>query len=131
MKSGVREKSDVAAFASLDGRKLSLMVWHYHDDDLAGPDAAVELTATGLGSATGSATLTHYRVDGDHSNSYTAWKKIGSPLAPNDKQYATLEAAGKLAQLAAPEKISVAAGSATLKFTLPRQGVSLLVLDLP
>ena len=131
MKSGVREKSDVAAFASLEGRKLSLMVWHYHDDDLAGPDAAVELTATGLGSATGSATLTHYRVDGDHSNSYTTWKKIGSPLAPNDKQYAALEAAGKLAQFAAPEKISVAAGSATLKFTLPRQGVSLLVFELP
>lgn len=131
MKTGVREKSDVAAFASLDARKLSLMVWHYHDDDLTGPDAAVALTATGLGSATGSATLTHYRVDGDHSNSYTAWKKIGSPLAPSDKQYAALEKAGKLAQLASPEKIALTAGRATLTFTLPRQGVSLLVIDLP
>ncbi len=131
MKTGVRGKPDVAAFASLEGRKLSLMVWHYHDDDLAGPDAAVELTATGLGSAGGSATLTHYRVDGDHSNSYSAWKKIGSPIAPTDKQYATLEAAGKLARLGAPEKISVSADTATLKFNLPRQGVSLLVLDLP
>ena len=130
LKNGVRENSDVAAFASLEGRKLSVMVWHYHDDDLAGPDAAVTLTAAGLGAA-GTATLTHYRIDGDHSNAYTAWKKIGSPLAPNDKQYAALEAAGKLAQLAAPETISVAAGTATLRFNLPRQGVSLLVLDLP
>ena len=131
MKTGVRGNSDVAAFASLEGRTLSVLVWHYHDDDLAGPDAAVELTATGLGSAGGSATLTHYRVDGDHSNSYSAWKKIGSPIAPTDKQYATLEAAGKLARLAAPEKVPVSAGTATLKFNLPRQGVSLLVLDLP
>jgi xylan 1,4-beta-xylosidase len=131
IKSGVREKPDVAAFASLDGRKLCVMVWHYHDDDLAGPDAAVELTTSGLGGVSGPATLTHYRIDQDHSNSYAAWKRLGSPIAPNDKQYAELEKAGKLAQLSSPEQINIEQGAATLKFTLPRQGVSLLVLDLP
>jgi xylan 1,4-beta-xylosidase len=131
IKSGVRQSSDVAAFASRDGNKLSVMVWHYHDDDLAGPDAAVEFTAAGLPADATTATLTHHRIDGDHSNSYTAWKKIGSPIAPNDKQYAALEKAGKLATVSAPEKISVAHGAATLKFFLPRQGVSLLVLELP
>jgi xylan 1,4-beta-xylosidase len=127
----VRAASDVAAFASRDGNKVCVMVWHYHDDDLAGPDAAIELTATGLPANATTATLTHYRIDGDHSNSYTAWKKIGSPIAPNDKQYAALEKAGKLATVSAPEKISVSQGTATLKFALPRQGVSLLVLELP
>ena len=131
LKNGVRQSADVAAFASLEGRKLCVMVWHYHDDDLTGPDAAVELTATGLPLGATSATLTHQRIDGDHSNSFAAWKKIGSPIAPNDKQYAALEKAGKLAQLAATEKISIAAGTATLRFNLPRQGVSLLVLDVP
>ena len=131
LKNGVRQSADVAAFASLEGRKLCVMVWHYHDDDLTGPDAAVELTATGLPLGATSATLTHHRIDGDHSNSFAAWKKIGAPIAPNDKQYAALEKAGKLAQLAATEKISIAAGTATLRFNLPRKGISLLVLEVP
>jgi xylan 1,4-beta-xylosidase len=131
LKSGVRGPADVAAFASFDGRRLCIMVWNYHDDDVAGPDADVALTASGLGASASTAVLTHYRVDGTHSNCYTAWKKLGSPLAPNEKQYAELEQAGKLAQLEAPRQIQIAQGSATLNFTLPRQGVSLLVFELP
>lgn len=131
LQAGVRETPDVAALASREGRQVSIMVWHYHDDDVAGPDAAVELAITGLGAAAGAATLTHYRIDGNHSNAYAAWQRLGSPLAPNDKQYAELEKAGKLAQVAAPEKITLAGGAAQLAFTLPRQGVSLLVLELP
>jgi xylan 1,4-beta-xylosidase len=130
IKSGVRDRPDVAAFASREGRQLSIMVWHYHDDDVAGPDAAVDLTLTGLGNAT-TASLTHYRIDGAHSNSYAEWKRLGSPIAPNDAQYAQLEKAGKLAQLSPIENVTVDGGKATLKFTLPRQGVSLLVLELP
>jgi xylan 1,4-beta-xylosidase len=131
MRQGVRQQPDVAAFASSDGRKVCVMVWHYHDDDVPGPDAAVELTLAGLGNAGGAATLTHYRVDQDHANAYTAWKRLGSPIAPNDKQYAALEKAGQLATLGDSESIAIKEGAATLKFTLPRQGVSLLVLELP
>lgn len=131
VKSGVRQRPDVGAFASFDGHRLCVMVWHYHDDDIAGPDADVSLTLAGLGVTNGPATLTHYRIDGDHSNCYTAWKKLGSPIAPDEKQYAVLEQAGKLARLEAPGKIQLVRGSTTVKFTLPRQGVSLLVVDVP
>src|SRR5581483_7007501 len=41
---GVREKPDVAALASRHGRELCVLVWHYHDDDVPGPAAAVELS---------------------------------------------------------------------------------------
>jgi len=129
LKDGVRNQPDVAAFASFDGHKLSIMVWHYHDDDLRGPDAAIELSTSGLGSAK-SASLTHYRIDETHSNSYAEWKRLGSPIAPNDAQYAQLEKAGKLSSLAPAENVVVENGKATLKFSLPRQGVSLLVLEL-
>ena len=37
MRDGVRGKPDVSAFASRDGDTLYVMLWHYHDDDLAGP----------------------------------------------------------------------------------------------
>jgi xylan 1,4-beta-xylosidase len=131
VKNGVRGAADVGAVASRDGNKLCVLVWHYHDDDIAGPDAAVALAIAGLKPAAGAARLTHYRIDGDHSNSYAAWKRLGSPLAPNEKQYAALEQAGQLATLTAPAQVPVVDGAVTLKFKLPRQGVSLLVLELP
>ena len=68
--SGVRGSPDVSALASLDKNKLAVLVWHYHDDDLPGPDAAVELALDNLPFANGAAKLTHYRIDADHSNSY-------------------------------------------------------------
>ena len=45
---GVRDRPDVTAIASRSARSLSILVWHYHDDDLPGPDAAIELTVRGL-----------------------------------------------------------------------------------
>src|SRR5207302_820119 len=56
-KHGVREKPDVSALASLDKNRLAVLLWHYHDDDLPGPDAAVELSLAGTPFADGKATL--------------------------------------------------------------------------
>ena len=125
----MRGAPDVSALASLEGKKLSVMAWHYHDDDVPGPDAAVELTLTGLPLASGEARLTHYRIDESHSNSFAAWKRMGSPIAPNEKQYAELEAAGKLARMEAPATVRIDGGQATLPVALPRQAVSLIVLE--
>ena len=44
LKDGVRGAPDVSALASLEGKRLAVMAWHYHDDDLPGADAAVELS---------------------------------------------------------------------------------------
>lgn len=128
---GVRGAPDVAALASLDSarRQLAVLVWHYHDDDVAGPAAAVELAIAGLPAGVQTTRLAHYRVDEQHSNPYGLWKALGSPVAPSRPQYTQLQAASQLAQLAgAPAAAEVAAGVATLRFSLPRQAVSLLVL---
>jgi xylan 1,4-beta-xylosidase len=130
LRHGVRARPDVAALASLGNGRLSVMVWHYHDDDLPGPDATVKFLVTGWPVAETELKLTHYRVDADHSNAYEEWKRMGSPIAPDQGQYRRLEQASKLDELAsAPETVSVHQGAATLSFTLPRQGVSLLLLD--
>jgi len=130
MRSGVREQPDVGALASLDANKLCVMVWHYHDDDVKGDAADVELAVAGLPAAASEARLTHYRVDEHHSNPYDAWRRMGSPIAPNDRQYRQLQEASNLAKLAdAPANLRIEQGATTLKFTLPRQGVSLLVVE--
>jgi xylan 1,4-beta-xylosidase len=127
MQDGVRGDADVGVLAARDADGLSIMVWHYHDDDLPGPEAAVELSIDGWGSNQG--TITHYRVDEEHSNSFTAWKRMGSPQEPTAEQYAELQDSMKLAKLASPGKMTSDGHKLQVKFTLPRAGVSLLVLE--
>src|SRR5262249_32695988 len=106
-----------------------ILVWHYHDDDVAGPAAQVSLAIVGLGATVQRSRLQHYRVDGEHSNAYAAWLKMGSPQPPSAAQYAQLEAASALAAVDAPSRIDVAAGRAKVDLTLPRQAVSLIVVE--
>ncbi|HWI57798.1 MAG TPA: beta-xylosidase, partial [Bacillota bacterium] len=125
---GVRAAPDVSALASLDRGKVSVLVWHYHDDDLPGPDAAIELSLTGLPLPDGPVQCQQCRIDADHSNAFEAWKRLGSPPNPTPEQYTQLEQAGRLARLGT-ETLRVAGGQASLRFLLPRQGVSLVVLE--
>jgi xylan 1,4-beta-xylosidase len=83
----------------------------------------------GLPVAANGARVAHYRIDETHSNAYGAWRRMGSPIAPNEKQYADLIEASKLASIDEAGAIKVSAGRGELRFALPRQGVSLLVLD--
>ncbi len=129
VKNGVRKQPDVSALASLDGKKLTVMVWYYHDDDLPGADAAITLKMPGLPLASGTAKVTHYRIDENHSNAYTLWQALGSPQKLTGTQYKELEEAGKLAALAPATTTPIEDHSATLDFLLPRQGVSLLIID--
>jgi xylan 1,4-beta-xylosidase len=134
VREGVRGTPDVTALAAIDvgARQLAALVWHYHDDELPGADANVELTFAGLPKefASGSAKLTHYRIDEQHSNAFTAWKRLGSPPGPSVAQYKQLVAAGKLEPLRdAPATVAIENATASLKFALPRQGVSLVVLE--
>lgn len=129
MRDGVRGAADVGSVASLEGNSLAVLVWHYHDDDLPGPDASIRLRLRRLPRAFAQgAVLTHYRIDAGHSNSFAAWRAMGSPLAPTNEQRATLIAAAKLATVdAKPTRLPARGGSTDLAFNLPRQGVTLIV----
>jgi xylan 1,4-beta-xylosidase len=83
----------------------------------------------GLPLAAGEAHLTHYRIDEGHSNAYALWKRMGSPIAPNAEQYAQLLAASRLTPMESPATLRVEKGQASLRFDLPRQAVSLVVLE--
>lgn len=128
LRRGVREHPDVAGLASRDGQKLCVLLWHYHDDDVPGPDAELTLTFSGMPSAA-KIRAQQFRIDRDHSNAYAAWQEMGSPQSPTPEQYSALEKAGKLAEMPAPELSASKAGVRTAKLKLPRQAVSLLVLQ--
>ncbi len=129
LKIGVRDRPDVSALASRDTNSLAVMVWHYHDDDAPGPDAEVELNLDGLGPPRGTARLRHFRIDATHSNAFTEWKGMGAPQHPTPEQIKRMEKAGKLATLAPRITTRILDGRATLRVSLPRQAVSLIVLE--
>jgi xylan 1,4-beta-xylosidase len=126
---GVGERPDVDALAAASQHKVSVLVWNYDDQDGPGADAPIRLTLTGLAGNAGRVLLHHYRIDGDHSNSYSLWKRLGSPSSPTAEQYAQLEAGGQLQELESPRWLTSNGGSVGIDFTLPLQGVSLVVVS--
>ena len=120
VRQGVREQATVDAMAVKSMSQLMVMVWNYHDDDVEGPAAAVDLAVAGLGSKR--LLVEHFRIDATHSNAFTAWKAMGSPQTPSVAQYLALEAAGQLQLVDSPRWTT----EAELRFTLPRQAVSLV-----
>jgi xylan 1,4-beta-xylosidase len=126
--SGVRgERTDINALASRDKRSIAVMVWNYHDDDVIDAGSPVELSISGIPAQR--VEVRHYRIDQDHSNSYTAWKRMGSPSNPTPAQVAELQKASELAQVGKTTTLKTPGGKATVKMQLPRQAVSLVTLS--
>jgi xylan 1,4-beta-xylosidase len=125
---GVRSSPDIGALATRTETMVRILLWHYHDDDVPGPAAAVNLTISGLPKS--SAMIGQYCIDESHSNSYAAWKAMGSPTAISDVQYAALEDAARLKACGVPGSQAVASGTVTTRFELPRQGVSMVEISL-
>jgi len=122
---GVRGAPDISALAARSAREATVLMWNYHDDDLPAPAAAIRLSIEGL--PAGRATLTHYRIDEEHSNSYAAWLRMGSPQKPTPSQYAELEKASDLQELTPARQVTIGAdGRVTAEFQLPRKSVSFI-----
>jgi xylan 1,4-beta-xylosidase len=125
---GVRLDPDIDALASVDGDRVQILVWNYHDDLVDAGAASVTLKVS-LPPAFGAhATLTHARVDETHGDAYSVWVGQGSPAAPSASELAALEQAMAPALLEQGHVVDVADGGLTLSFELPRFGISLLTL---
>ena len=130
LREGVRAKPDVSAMASIEGNKLCILTWHYHDDDVPGPAAEIDVSISGLPNGKPHARLIQYTIDENHSNAFATWKRMGSPQQPTPEQYAQLEKSAQLATAGDPRSIPVDGAKLSTRVTLPRQAVSLLVFDL-
>jgi xylan 1,4-beta-xylosidase len=127
--SGARNRQDLGALATRDARRIGVLIWNYSDDSASGPASPVQLKIDGVPESAGRVRVAHYRIDDDHSNSFTVWKAMGSPEQPTPEQYSAIEAAGKLQMLGPPRWYRASGGKIELTFSLPRQAVSLVALD--
>lgn len=126
--SSVRGKyNDVGGLAAKDKNTATVMVWNYHDDDVQLPSVPVVINVDGISATT--VTVSEFRIDNEHSNSYEVWKKMGSPQQPTASQIKLLEKAGQLQAMGASKKLPVNNGTLTIKISLPQQGVSLFKLN--
>jgi len=128
--------TDVGVVASVDEKEGTVfaLVWHYHDNNQDFPDAHVNVSISNLPFAKqgGSVQVSHYRIDDEHSNSYAAWQRMGSPQPPSTEQIVELQAAGKLEMAELPHTRNVdGAGSLQISFTLPIRALTLLVVQAP
>jgi xylan 1,4-beta-xylosidase len=129
LRSGVRGRADVSALAARDGKRITILAWHYHDDDLPGPAAEISLDLGGV--PDGSPRVTRTLIDESHSNSFTAWLAMGSPQAPGAEQIEELEAASQLREAEGKPAVTTSEGRCRITFPLARQGVSLVELEWP
>ncbi|WP_206082162.1 GH39 family glycosyl hydrolase [Maribellus sediminis] len=119
-----KEVPDVNAIAAVGEHSATVMIWNYHDNNnLDVAPALVELTLENLPNT--KVLMQHYRVDQEHSNSYTYWKSIGSPQQPTTEEIAALERADQLELYTSPEWVTPD-NEMKLSIELPRQAVSLL-----
>jgi xylan 1,4-beta-xylosidase len=128
---GVRQTPDIDGLATAAPGEASVLLWNYHDDDVAAPGAVVAVSMKSIPPSVHRVLLQHYRIDDHHSNAYTVWKEMGSPQDPTTEQYAKLQAAGQLQLLDSPRWISPENGEIKLDLQLPRMGLSLLRVTWP
>jgi xylan 1,4-beta-xylosidase len=126
LRDGVRGQPDINVIATRKDHEVEILIWNYHDVDLPVDPAKIDLSISGLPANVSKPQLEHFRIDSDHSNSFTAWKEMGSPQAPTPHEYERLENASQLQLLGSPSFLPIEQGAAQLQFTLPRQGLSLL-----
>ncbi len=128
LESSARASPDVDAIATRGSRRIAVLVWNYDDSSAPASSAAIDFEIQGLPPNARRILVERFQVDRDHSNSYTAWREMGSPRDPTPAEYARLKAAGRLGLADSPRWLSAKAGVAALSFPEPRQGVSLVIV---
>ena len=118
---------DIYALASSEKDRIAVMVWNYHDLNVISPAAAVNIVIQGIKAP--QVDVHHYRIDQENSNSYEVWKKMGSPQAVSNEQYATLEQSSRLKLIEGPKSMNVENDELIISTPMEGQAVSLFVIE--
>ena len=120
------EMPDVDTIATRAERHIDVMLWNYHDDDVASPAAEIALAVDGV--PAGRVHVQRFLMDAQHSNAYSAWQRIGSPEQPTAQQFMELQQAAKLETVDRSDSVAHD-GRVELDLKLERQGVMLVRLS--
>ena len=122
------EEVDVLASTDAKGR-VTVLVWRHTDDQYRTDEGATPVDVTVNGLAGTDYSVSHHRIDADHSNAHTAWVAQGSPQDPSEDQLAAVKARQGLEELEPVRRQEVAGGTFTTRLDLPLPSVSMIVLE--
>jgi len=91
----VRSSADIGVVATRAEHKLEVLLWNYHDDDVAAEPTKVKLSISGFPMRPGFG-VGEYMMDSKHSNAYAKWQEMGEPAEPTVKQFQRLQSSGQL-----------------------------------
>lgn len=127
---GTGDADGVDGFATVnsDSTQVAVLVYNFYKS-LAGQTAIddINFSISNLPLRQGLVEVSHYRVDETHSNAYGVWLKQGKPALPSTTQWSDMRAAAELAEIRPATTINYSGAAYTESFTLPRQGLSLLL----
>lgn len=116
---------EVDALAAASGDRITVLVWHQADEWWAEGEAEVEVRLERL-PFEGGAVVSHYRIDGSHSNAYAEWVQQGRPQDPSPAQLARLKSRQGLELYEPPRTVAVSGDrTLTLSLSLPLFATSL------
>ena len=116
----------VDGIATRRDREIDVLLWNYREEDLKEPARPIQVEIVGLPEGAGAAKFEEFRIDDEHSNSYTAWLRMGRPQNPTAAQSSELESAAQLKQVGTPRAVGSGKGAYVVTIDLPSESVSLL-----
>ncbi len=120
---------EVDGIAARSEKQVTVMVWRQADAWWVEGGGEVQVSLKNL-PFTKNARVTHYRIDSEHSNAHTLWKKMGSPQCPSPAQIESIKNRQGLELLNPPQVFPVGEdGSLCLTFEMPLFSLSLVVVE--
>ena len=108
---------------------VQIMVWNHHDEWWREGEEEIDIEIINLPFSETPFILREYRIDKEHSNSYTEWLRQGMPQNPSPSQIARIKEKQGL-ELARPISKHIGTGGEfKFSFNLPLHGVSLIELE--
>lgn len=120
----------VDGFATVNDKSSELAVMIYNFYKVLGGQTAIDnvaLTVNNIPLSKGKVQVTHFRVDSTHSNAYRIWLQNGKPRNPTTDLLNKMRTASELELLNPIDTIDFSGAAYTKSFTLPRQGLSLVM----
>ncbi|MGH8895280.1 MAG: GH39 family glycosyl hydrolase, partial [Actinomycetes bacterium] len=117
-----------------DDGEVGVLVWNSSLDQSRIPFDGVlarDVTVRVVGLPAGPVTVTHWRVDEEHSNVFSAWRDLGGAERdwPEGDEWDRLRERDRLVELEPTSTVDVGSdGVLELSFTLPHPGVSFLAV---
>lgn len=120
---GEGEETDVSGFAVRgDDGEVQIVIYSHCNDRDKKEEQQISLSVEGLEKEC--VTVSHHRIDAEHSNPYAEWLRQGQPLYPEGEQYAAIKARDGLEELCGKQEARTEDGRLELNFTMPAHGVS-------